>query len=137
MTDDNTLIITVDSLANVEARSRDAFAKALDGEMPEEDAERRLSFADTDEFSRVLSPRAIDLLRTIARDEPESMREAARLVERDIKDVSRNLERLAEYGIVEFVEEGRSKRPVVPFDDIEVRLPLRGDDGDAREQAGP
>jgi len=84
-----------------------------------------------------LDPRAIDPLRTIARDEPESMREAARLVERDIKDVSSNLERLAEYGIVEFVEEGRSKRPVVPFDDIEVRLPLRGDDGDAREQAGP
>mgnify|MGYP000477663795 CR=1 FL=1 len=53
-----------------------------------------------------------------------------------IELVSRNLERLAEYGIVEFVDEGRSKRPVVPFDDIEVRLPLRGDDGDAREQAG-
>lgn len=112
----DTLVITLSSFADVEARSRDAFAKALDGEIPEEDAERRLSFADTDEFSRVLSPRAIDLLRTIARDEPESMREAARLVERDIKDVSRNLERLAEYGIVEFVEEGRSKRPVVPFD---------------------
>lgn len=136
MTDQTTLVITVDTLADVEARSRNAFQAALEDDMPAEDMERRLSFADTDEFSRVLSPRAIDLLQTIAREEPESMREAARLVDRDIKDVSRNLERLAEYGIVEFVEEGRSKRPVVPFDDIEVRLPLREEDRDVREKAG-
>lgn len=136
MTDHTTLIITVDSLTEVETRSRDAFAQALDGGLPDEDATRRLSFADTDEFSRVLSPRAIDLLRTLAREEPASMREAARLVERDIKDVSRNLERLAEYGIVEFTEEGRAKRPVVPFDDIEIRLPLRDEEDRSREQAG-
>lgn len=136
MTDQTTLVITVDTLADVEARSRNAFDKALNSTASAGETERRLSFADTDEFSRVLSPRAIDLLRTIAREDPESMREAARLVERDIKDVSRNLERLATYGIVEFIDEGQSKRPVVPFDNIEVRLPLRAEDSETREKAG-
>lgn len=125
MTASNTLIVTVESLADVEARTRNAFEKALSGDIPDEDAPRRLSFGDTDEMAVVFSPRAIDLLRTIAHEEPTSMREAARLVDRDIKDVSRNLDHLAEYGVVEFVEEGRAKRPVVPFDDIEIRLPLR------------
>jgi predicted transcriptional regulator len=55
-----------------------------------------------------------------------SIRETARLVDRDIKQVSENLERLDEYGVVEFVEDGRAKRPVVPYDEIDIRLPLRG-----------
>ncbi|ESP87244.1 hypothetical protein K933_15304 [Candidatus Halobonum tyrrellensis G22] len=123
--------MTVESLADVEARTRDAFDKALSGDVPDEDAPHRLSFGDTDEMAVVFSPRAIDLLRTVAREEPASMREAARMVDRDIKDVSRNLDQLAEYGVVEFVEEGRAKRPVVPFDDIEIRLPLRAGADDA------
>ncbi|WP_049947923.1 HVO_A0114 family putative DNA-binding protein [Candidatus Halobonum tyrrellensis] len=131
MTSSNTLIVTVESLADVEARTRDAFDKALSGDVPDEDAPHRLSFGDTDEMAVVFSPRAIDLLRTVAREEPASMREAARMVDRDIKDVSRNLDQLAEYGVVEFVEEGRAKRPVVPFDDIEIRLPLRAGADDA------
>jgi predicted transcriptional regulator len=53
------------------------------------------------------------------------VREAARFVDRDIKQVSANLERLEAYGVVEFVDEGRAKRPVVPYAEIDIRLPLR------------
>jgi predicted transcriptional regulator len=120
-----TLLVTVGTLDEVESRTREAMDRALSGGGPDEDAARRLTFEDTDELARVFSPRAIDLLRAIVREEPDSMRAAARLVDRDIKDVSRNLERLAEYDVVEFVEEGRSKRPVVPYDDIRIDLGLR------------
>lgn len=120
----NTLIVTVGTLDDVESRSREAMAQALSGDHPDEDAPRRLTFEDTNELARVFSPRSIDLLRALVREEPDSMREAARLVDRDIKSVSRNLEKLAEYDVVEFVEEGRSKRPVVPYDDIRIDLGL-------------
>jgi len=121
----NTLIVTVESLDAVKRRTDDAFERALGGDTSVEDAPRRISFETTDQLLQVFTPRGIDLLQAIARDEPESMRAAARLVDRDIKQVSQNLERLATYGVVEFVEEGRAKRPVVPYDEIDIRLPLR------------
>jgi predicted transcriptional regulator len=120
-----TLLVTVGTLDGVETRTREAMNRALSEEAPDEDVPQRLTFEDTDELARVFSPRSIDLLRAIVRGEPDSMRAAARLVDRDIKDVSRNLERLAAYDVVEFVEEGRSKRPVVPYDQICIDLALR------------
>jgi predicted transcriptional regulator len=83
------------------------------------------NFETTDQFGRVFTPRALDLLRTIARNEPQSIRETARLVDRDIKQVSENLERLNAYDVIEFVDDGRAKRPVVPYDEIDIQLPLR------------
>jgi len=121
----NTLIVTVESISAVQQRTAEAFEQALGDGVPEEDAPRRLSFENTDQLAQVLTPRAIDLLQAIAQEEPDSIREATRLVNRDIKQVSENLERLEEYGIVEFVNEGRAKRPVVPYDEIDIQLPLR------------
>lgn len=129
-----TLIVTVGTLDDVEARSREAMAKALSEEEPSEEAPRRLTFEDTDELARVFSPRSIDLLRTLVREKPGSMREAARLVDRDIKSVARNLEQLTRYDIVEFVEDGQAKRPVVPYDDIQINLGLN-DDRNAADRA--
>lgn len=123
----NTLIVTVESLATVRARSDEALERALAGENPKTDAPKRLGFETTDQLVSVFTPRAIDLLQSIAREEPESMREAARLVGRDVKQVSENLNKLEEFGVVEFVENGRAKKPIVPFDEINIRLPLRED----------
>jgi len=121
----NTLIVTVESISAVQQRTAEAFKQALGDGAPAEDAPRRLSFENTDQLAQVFTPRAIDLLQAIAQEEPASIREATRLVDRDIKQVSENLERLEEYGIVEFVDEGRAKRPVVPYDEIDIQLPLR------------
>jgi predicted transcriptional regulator len=120
-----TLIVTVESIGTVQQRTAEAFEQALGDGVPDEDAPRRLSFETTDQLAQVFTPRAIDLLQAIAQEEPASIRETARLVDRDIKQVSENLKRLEEYGIVEFVDEGRAKRPVVPYDEIDIQLPLR------------
>jgi len=122
----NTLIVTVESIGAVKQRTADAFEQALGNNTPDEDSPRRLSFETTDQLAQVFTPRAIDLLQAIAQEEPASIREAARLVDRDIKQVSENLERLEEYGVVEFLNKGRAKRPVVPYDEIDIQLPLRG-----------
>lgn len=121
----NTLIVTIESIGEVQHRTASAFERALADDPPDTDAPRRLSFETTDQLAQVFTPRAIDLLQTIAQEEPTSIREAARLVDRDIKQVSGNLKRLEEYEIVELVDEGRAKRPVVEYDEIDIQLPLR------------
>ena len=120
-----TLIVTVESLSELQQRTADAFEHALAGDTPESDATRRLSFETTDQLAHVFTPRAIDLLQVIAQEEPASIREAARLVDRDIKQVSENLERLEAYEIVAFVDNGRAKQPIVVYDEIDIQLPLR------------
>lgn len=121
----NRLIVTVESIGAVQQRTTEAFTQALTGDAVREDAPHRLSFETTDQLAQVFTPRAIDLLQAIAQEEPASIREAGRVVDRDIKQVSENLERLEAYGVVEFVAEGRAKRPVVPYDEIDIQLPLR------------
>lgn len=129
------LIVTIESTDAVKARTDEALEQALSGDIPEEDAPHRLSFETTDQLARVFSPRAIDLIRTIVKHEPGSMREAARLVDRDIKQVSQNLDQLEEHGVIEYIKEGRSKRPVVPWDEIDLKLALREPEDGSTETA--
>jgi predicted transcriptional regulator len=121
------LIVTVESIGTVQQRTATAVDQALADDTQTQDVPRRPSFETTDQPASVFTPRAIDLLKAIAQHEPDSIREAARLVERDIKQVSDNLERLAAYEVIEFVDAGRAKQPVVPFDEIDIQLPLGGE----------
>jgi predicted transcriptional regulator len=120
MSDTTTLTIWLESDEEFHKEVRDKLAAIEDGD---EIAEPHvLSLPDEQALSRVLSPANLELIRAISTSEPSSMREAARLVERDIKDVSRNLNELAELGVIRFETDGRSKRPVVWFERIEVDI---------------
>jgi predicted transcriptional regulator len=50
--------------------------------------------------------------------------ELARLVDRDVKNVSTALSRMANVGLVAFEREGPAKRPDVWYDEIEVEIRL-------------
>lgn len=102
--------------------------RALDrGETPEPYFER--VYHDVDDLHRVTRPKNLELLRAIVREEPASIRETARLVDRDVRQVHRNLEELESLGLVEFEDDGRSKRPTVWYDELNVELPLDGERG--------
>ncbi|MUV87986.1 hypothetical protein GJ631_15845 [Natronomonas sp. CBA1123] len=77
-----------------------------------------------EEASLVCRPTTIELLRTIAREDPSSIRETARLVDRDVRQVHDNLWTLGGEGLVEFERDGRSRRPVVDYDEIELEIGL-------------
>ncbi|WP_273837078.1 helix-turn-helix domain-containing protein [Halococcus sp. PRR34] len=77
-----------------------------------------LSFPDVDTATAVFTDSTLGLLRALNVHEPSSIREAARLVDRDKKNVYDQLRKLAAYGVVEFVEEGNAKRPIVAYDEI-------------------
>jgi len=90
------------------------------GTDPEGDAVR----LDADELFGLLTPQTVELLRTIAREQPGSIRETARLVDRDIKNVHRELIRLGARDLVEFEEDGRARRPVLTYDTLAIELAI-------------
>ena len=97
--------------------------QAIDsGETPEPYFE--VVFHDPDQLHRVTRPKNLELLRTIVREEPSGIRETARLVDRDVRQVHRNLSELESLGLIDFEDDGQAKRPTVWYDAIEVGLPL-------------
>lgn len=117
-----TLHITVESTADFfEAARADVRAVAAD-----EATEDRyvLSLPDEAALERLVRARNLELLRTIATAEPESVRDLARQVDRDVKNVSTALADLEELGLVRFEQAGRAKRPIVWYDEIDIDIPL-------------
>ena len=89
----NTLHITVESTAAFfEAALEDVRRLETDEELDEKYV---LSLPDEEALNRVLSAKNLELVRAIATHEPESIRELARFVDRDIKNVSTAVIRIA------------------------------------------
>jgi predicted transcriptional regulator len=76
------------------------------------------------ELARLIREKNLELLRVLAQHDPASIREVAELVDRDYKEVHRNLNELKTLGVVEFEDVGRSKQPVVHFDELEIDVSL-------------
>lgn len=76
------------------------------------------------EVARLMQEKNLELLRALAQNDPSSIRETAELVDRDYKEVHRNLTELETLGVVAFENVGRSKRPVVHFDELEIDVSL-------------
>ncbi len=120
-----TLTITIGSGDQLEQETINRIRAAEAGEELDDD-DPILLFDSYRTLSRFLTDTNLELLETIITEQPESIREAARLVDRDYRDVHRNLNELADLGLIHFdgAEPGKAKRPIVNYDDIEVVIPL-------------
>lgn len=87
-----------------------------------------LSLPDDEALERVVCADNLELLRTIAAEEPESLQELARQV--DMDNVSTAVARLEELGLVELVETGSAKQPTVWYDRLAIDVPLTAADTD-------
>ena len=126
---ESTLVVTVTSSAKFREEVTEGI-QALDrGDAV--DSTPRLSFPSYDELLGTLTPRTLDLIDAIRREEPASINETARVVDRDVKNVYEELGRLARLGIVLFEEEGTRKRPVVWFDELVITLPFEPEAGES------
>lgn len=82
-------------------------------------------FTSVESFSRVLSDRNRDLLRTILEARPGSITELGALSGRAKSNLSRTLNTMARYGLVVFENGPHGTRvPRVPYDRITLILPL-------------
>lgn len=119
---DSTIVVRVESVEQARNRMLDA-ARAIDrGDAPDE--RHGVSLPTQDRLNRLLSESAVELLRTIARENPRSINETARAAGRDVHIVHDTLTELERLGLLRFEEEGNAKRPVVWYDEIDVEIPI-------------
>lgn len=93
-----------------------------DEEVPPEQAVLAVESAAT--LGRLLRPTNLEILQAVARHEPGSIRELARLLDRGPAEVLDNVNELEDYGLLRLEQEGRAKRPVVWYDELDVEVPL-------------
>jgi len=78
-----------------------AIARRIDAGEKLPEREEELYFSTLEAFRKALSPKRLDLLWAIAEHTPHSVRELARQVECNIKNVSQDLAFLSRLGLVE------------------------------------
>lgn len=125
---ESTLVVTVKSSSEFHDDATNSIKALEQGDTA--DSTPVLSFTSYDDLMETLTPRVLDLIEAIRREEPASINETARIVDRDVLHVYEELSRLAQLGILFFEEDGQSKRPVVWFDELVINLPLEPEAGD-------
>ena len=130
---ESTLVVTVKSSSEFHDDVTDRIEILERGEAV--NSTPTLSFASYDDLMKTLTPQVLTLIEAIRGKEPASINEAARIVDRDNKNVYDELSRLAQLGIIFFEEDGQRKRPVVWFDELVINLPFDPEAGDTATAA--
>lgn len=112
----NTLEIRFGQADEHRAAARDRLERAAAGEVG--DAIKQgprfvLNFEDFSDIERLMRTSNLTLLEAIVDHQPGSIRETADIVDRDYREVHRNLMELEDLGVIEFEEEGGRKRPIL------------------------
>jgi predicted transcriptional regulator len=128
----NTLKITYGQRENNQQAARERLRRAEAGEeFDEQEAAFILNFEDLGDVERLMRRLNLQLLDIVASERPESIRETARLVDRDYKEVHRNLKELEALGVIEFTSDGNSKRPILRDGteaiDLSITFPIDSD----------
>lgn len=100
------------------------------GEAIEQDAQFILNFEEYADVERLMRTSNLELIEAIVSQRPESIRQTAAAVDRDYREVHRNLKELEELGVIEFIQEGQNKKPILRDGaenvDFSLRFPHRG-----------
>jgi predicted transcriptional regulator len=86
-----------------------------------------LYFSEVREMGKVLTPKRLELLKTVREHRPESIRAVAELTGRNLKNVAEDLQLLASLGLVEMKESGgpgKKKTPRVGYETLTVEVHL-------------
>ena len=130
--EESTLVVTVRSAAEFHDEVTTNLERLERGEPVE--TPPQLSFHDYDDLMGTFTPSTLDLLVSVQREQPASINETARVIERDVSTVHKQLTRLESLGVIYFDKESQSKRPVVWFDDLVINLPF-DEESEATETA--
>lgn len=79
---------------------------------------------DASRLQRVLTPRRLELVRSLMEEPAESIRALAERLDWDVSQVHDDLQILSEYRIVHFRDEGSAKKPHVPYDTVTIEVEL-------------
>lgn len=89
-----------------------------------------VSFASVGELRKILTERRIELLQALINTDgaAESITTLAEQLGRDYRTVHDDVTLLADYGLVFIIEEGRAKRPYLPYERIHLDVELVGNE---------
>ena len=95
-----------DTLDNMGRRFVDAWHRAEHGELTHENAELHVGFETFETFSRIMTPRRLELLRHVHRHPARSIRALALALGRDYRRVHEDVEAVMEAGLLDRDESG-------------------------------
>jgi predicted transcriptional regulator len=96
------------------------------------------NFQDRSRLRQLLTDRRMELLEEVMEHPPESIRALADGLDRDVHDVHDDLHLLTEYDIIYFEEDGRAKKPYVPYDTVRIEVEFglpRGEESESPASA--
>ena len=94
------------SLDGMGRRFVDAWHRAERGELTEENAERHVGFETIEMFSRIVTPKRLEMLRHVHRHRARSIRALAIALGRDYRRVHEDVAALVEAGLLDRDESG-------------------------------
>lgn len=94
-----------------------------------------VNFEERARLRQLLTDRRMELLEAVMEQPPESIRALADRLDRDVHDVHDDLHLLAEYDIIHFEEDGRAKKPYVPYDTVRIEVEFGLPRGEGSETA--
>lgn len=111
---ENTLKITFKQAQEHRNAARERLHRAEMGETSgefEQNVRFVLNLEEFDDIDRLMRSSNLRLIEAIVSERPASMRQLADIVDRDYREVHRNLEELESLGVIEFENDGNRKRP--------------------------
>ncbi|SIQ98363.1 Predicted transcriptional regulator [Rhizobium sp. RU20A] len=118
MTNMRTLSVKIETLEDTLAAAASSWKHAAtDGEVADG---QTLSFDTWDAMHRTLAPKRLEIIKAMAGQGPLSVRDVARRVGRDVKNVHADLDLLAKSGVIDRTPDGF----VFPFDRIHVEFDI-------------
>ncbi|MDX1747659.1 MAG: transcriptional regulator, partial [Halobacteriales archaeon] len=81
-----------------------------------------VNFEDRVKLRELLTDRRMELIEEVMEDPSESIRALADRLDRDVSDVHDDLYLLADYDIIHFEEDGRAKKPYVPYETVRIEV---------------
>lgn len=134
---DNTLKITFKQQDQHREAARERLERAEAGERGdsiEQDSRFILNFETYDDVARLMRTLNLELIEAIVEHQPDSIRDAAATVDRDYREVHRNLKELEDLGVIEFETAGQAKKPVLRAGaeniDVSIQFPSQPDNGE-------
>ena len=73
-------------------------------------------------LDRIFTQSRVELIRIIKNKKPNSVGELAEILGRPVESISRDLKILSNYGILELIQVGKTKRPVIEKDMLLIPL---------------
>jgi len=114
----STLRITALPAAQAQAAALDRARRWEDGEA----VPHVVNFEDRSQLRELLTDRRMEIVEEVMERPPESIRGLADRLDRDVRDVHDDLHLLADYRIVHFAEDGRAKKPYIPYETVRLEV---------------